>query len=191
MSSNLIAHRRIVVVGTSGAGKTTFARRLATSLAYPHIELDVYHWGPNWTVRDDFVERVSQVTRADAWVLDGNYGEVRDIVWPRATAIVWLDFSFRVVFSRALCRTLRRIVTRQVVPGGRETWRALVAPDGIPRWVLKTYFERRREYPVLFASPEFRHLQIFKPRSPQQAAMLLASAGCGSFRESPRRCHRP
>lgn len=180
MSSTLRAHRRIVVVGTSGAGKTTFARALAASLAYPHIELDVCHWGPNWTVRVDFVERVNRAIQADAWVLDGNYAAVRDIVWARATAIVWLDFSFRVVFSRALCRTLRRIVTREVVPGGRETWRALFARDGIPRWVLRTYGQRRREYPALFASPEFGHLQVFEPRSPEQAAILLASAGSGS-----------
>ncbi len=53
---------------------------LATSLAYPHIELDVCHWGPNWTVRVDFVERVNRAIQADAWVLDENYTAVRDIV---------------------------------------------------------------------------------------------------------------
>lgn len=176
MSSPLRDHRRIVVVGTSGAGKTTFARALAASRAYPHIELDVCHWGPNWTVRVDFVERVDRAIQAGAWVLDGNYPAVRGIVWARATAIVWLDFSFPVVFGRALSRTLRRIVTREIVSGGRETWRTLVARDGTPRWVLRTYGQRRRECPALFASPEFRHLEIFQLSSPARAAILLASA---------------
>lgn len=47
-------------------------------------------------------------------------------MWARATALVWLDFSFPIVFSWALGGTLRRILTQEVVPGGRETWRALV-----------------------------------------------------------------
>jgi adenylate kinase family enzyme len=170
-------HPRIVVVGTSGAGKTTFARALATSLAYPHVELDVCHWGPNWTVRPDFVERVDRAIQADTWVLDGNYSAVRDLVWARASAIVWLNFSFPVVFGRALLRSLRRIVTRELVFGSRETWSRLFAADGIPRWVLQTYRRRRQEYPALFASPEFRHLEIFELRSPEQAAALLESVG--------------
>ena len=40
---------RVVVIGTSCAGKTTFARALARILTFPHIELDALHWLPNWT----------------------------------------------------------------------------------------------------------------------------------------------
>lgn len=51
---NDAAPRRIAVVGASGSGKTTFARRLAERLGIPHIELDAIHWGPDWTpARDD------------------------------------------------------------------------------------------------------------------------------------------
>ena len=39
---------RIVVVGTSGAGKTTLARRIAALLMLPHIELDAINWQPGW-----------------------------------------------------------------------------------------------------------------------------------------------
>ncbi len=40
--------RRIAVVGTSGAGKTTFSARLAVLLDCPHIELDAFQHRPNW-----------------------------------------------------------------------------------------------------------------------------------------------
>jgi hypothetical protein len=39
---------RIVVVGTSGAGKTTMAKSLAGKLDLPCIELDRLRWEPNW-----------------------------------------------------------------------------------------------------------------------------------------------
>jgi len=40
--------RRVVVVGTSGSGKTTIARRLAALLGVRHIELDSLHWERGW-----------------------------------------------------------------------------------------------------------------------------------------------
>ena len=60
----------------------------------PHIELDALHWGPNWkeAPTDVFRERVRLALQGDAWVIDGNYGKVRDIIWSRAEAIVWLDY---------------------------------------------------------------------------------------------------
>ena len=40
--------KRISVVGSSGSGKTTVARRIAEALDAPHVELDELHWGPDW-----------------------------------------------------------------------------------------------------------------------------------------------
>jgi adenylate kinase family enzyme len=74
--------QRIVVVGTTGSGKTTLAGQLSERLGSPHIELDELNWGPNWTMRPDDVFRKSadEATSRDRWVLDGNYGRTRDIV---------------------------------------------------------------------------------------------------------------
>jgi hypothetical protein len=80
--------------------------------------LDTSHWGPDWTIRTVFEQRVAQAIEGEAWVLDGNYQSVRNSVWVRATAIVWLNFSFPVVFSRAMSRTLRRIVGGSGGAGG-------------------------------------------------------------------------
>jgi adenylate kinase family enzyme len=43
--------QRIVVVGTTGSGKTTMAGQLAGRLGYPHVEQDALNWGPDWTMR--------------------------------------------------------------------------------------------------------------------------------------------
>lgn len=66
---------RVSVVGSSGSGKSTVARRLADILGVPYIELDAIHWRPGWVEEepDVFVDRVREATRGDAWVIDGNY----------------------------------------------------------------------------------------------------------------------
>lgn len=47
---------KINVVGTSGVGKSTLARRLAQELSLPYIEMDVLYWLPEWqgTPDDEF-----------------------------------------------------------------------------------------------------------------------------------------
>ncbi|HEX5094106.1 MAG TPA: toxin [Burkholderiales bacterium] len=169
---------RVVVVGTSGAGKTTLARRLAEILGSEHVELDSLHWGPGWTPRPEFVATVRAAAERPRWVIDGNYAAVRDILWRRSTALVWLDFSLTRVLARALRRTARRIVTRErLYAGNRESVRsALLAKDGIPWWVIRTHGRRRREFPELLERPEYRHLAVIRLESPAAAGTFLAAA---------------
>ena len=87
---------RVVVIGTSCAGKTRFARSLADVLSCPHVELDALHWLPNWVERPsvEFRALTAQALSQDCWVTDGNYGAVRDLVWSRATTVIWLNYTF-------------------------------------------------------------------------------------------------
>ena len=85
--------QRIALVGVTGTGKTVLADALAQRLNIPHLELDAWYWGPNWTVRPtaEFRAAVDQATVEPCWIADGSHSEVRDILWPRATTLVWLD----------------------------------------------------------------------------------------------------
>ncbi len=107
-------------------GKTDFAKRLATRLGSPHIELDAMYWRSNWesSPPEEFREAVTMALRPYRWIVDGNYSQIQDVVWPRATAVVWLNYAFPLVFSRALRRTVRRIARREeLFSGNRETFR--------------------------------------------------------------------
>lgn len=162
--------QRICVVGTSGSGKTTLAKQLSQRLAIPHVELDMLHWEPNWLeVSDDVMrERVSQALSGETWVVDGNYSQVRDIVWGRADTVVWLDYPFWVVMKQIVWRTLHRVMTQQeVCNGNRETWKKALSGDSIILWALKTYHKKRKDYPILFQKLEYAHLQVIHLRSPQ------------------------
>ena len=172
-------NRRIVVIGTSGSGKTTTARQLAQRLGRPHVELDALHWEPNWTEAplDVFRARVIEALKDDAWVVDGNYSKVRDIVWSRADTVVWLDYSLPVILWRLVWRTLRRSLLREELwSGNRESLRmSLFSRESIVLWALQTYRRRRREYPVLLARPEYAHLTVLHLRSPRAARDWLSS----------------
>ena len=171
--------RRVVVVGTTGSGKTVLARRLAGRLGLPHVELDALHWDPDWTKAPSavFRERTARALSGDGWVVDGNYGKVRDLVWPRADTVVWLDFPLSLILWRLVRRTFRRALTREELWGGnRERLRAhFLTRDSLFLWALKTYRRRRRDYPLLFKQPEHAHLAVVHLRSPRAVKDWLAS----------------
>lgn len=176
--------RRFVVVGTSGSGKTTFARQLAAARGITHIELDALHWEPNWVEAADdvFLERVDQATGPPAWVVDGNYSKARPFVWQRADAVCWLDFDFHLVMWRLFSRTVRRAFSQEELwKGNRESWRmSFMTRDSVLLWGLTTYHLRRREYQELLRSPESARLRVFHLKNPAQAQQFLRDAAAAS-----------
>ena len=130
----------------------------------------------------EFRDLVGQAASGERWVIDGNYGRVRDLIWGRATHVIWLNYSFPVVFYRAVRRTFLRVITHEELFGGnRETLRqAIFDRDAIPWWVIRTYGRRRREYPRLFSQPSYQHLRIIELRSPSRTDAWLRSISTGS-----------
>ena len=169
--------QRIVVVGTTCAGKTTLAQNLAQRLRLPHIELDALHWGPNWTPapRETFRQAVAEALHGATWVTDGNYSKVQDIVWSRADTVIWLDYPFPVIFGRLIKRTFRRVVTRETLwNGNRESWRGvLLSRDSLLLWAVKTHNKRRRRFLRNFDDPAYAHLAVTRLRLPGKTRRWL------------------
>lgn len=170
---------RVSVVGSSGSGKSTFARELARRLGVPHLELDSIYHQANWTPLpdDDFRAQVAAMAARDAWVIDGNYAVVRPLVLDRATDVAWLDYSRFVVMSRVIRRSLSRsFVRRELWNGNKESIRNWVDPGHPIRWAWSNFDRKRVEYEARFSSPECAHLRVARLRSPHDADAWLANA---------------
>jgi adenylate kinase family enzyme len=169
--------KRIIIVGCSCSGKTTLAGNISEILDIPHFELDVLHWGPNWTTRKEFEEDVAKAVKNPSWVFDGNYRKARNIIWDNADTIIWVNYSFPLVFWRALKRTLPRVFLKKTTyAGNRETIQTtFFSSDSILWWVIKTHNKRLKEYSKLLLENQFPNIKIIEFRHPKQAEKFLSN----------------
>lgn len=171
---------RVNVVGVSGSGKSTFARRLASLLDTTYVEMDSLHWDPNWTEvsKEELLARVDSALEADRWVLDGNYSRTRPIKWARATCVVWLDYSLSVALTRVVLRTIRRVFTREELwAGNRESLRMMFSRSSIVLWTLQTHASKRRDLTAAMEDPRWSHIRFIRLRTPNEAEQFLQALG--------------
>jgi adenylate kinase family enzyme len=179
-TSTLRGCRRILILGRTGSGKTTLARELASAIGVPHVELDALYFGPDFSTAPLSVlrERTGAAIVGDRWVTDGNKGAVRDLVWPRADTVIWLDYPFAV----SLWRLGKRAVWRASALKAQAAEKSGKA--GLPRQLLsaatgvltalRSHKGQRREYPKLFAEQQNQHLAVVRLRSPRATRHWLA-----------------
>ncbi len=174
-------YRRIAVIGCSGSGKSTMAKALELR-GRARLELDALHHGPDWEQRptDEVRERVSTfLATHDQWVIDGNYAPLRDLIWPAADTIVWLDPPRHRVLRQITWRTLRRTLTREELwNGNREPFSNLTSWDperSIIAWSMTTMNRYRAEYFALMARGEPAGARWIRVRSRAEADAFLAS----------------
>jgi adenylate kinase family enzyme len=177
--------QRVSVIGTSGAGKSTFGRALGLALGVAFLELDsVFHqadWVPLGT--EEFLRRVGAVVADERWVIDGNYSAVRPIVWARADTVVWLDLPKRTVMRRIIWRSFRRVAGRvELWNGNRERWRNLFAWDpeeSVISWAWHKHGEHRSRFAAAMTDPANRHLRFVRLTSPAAVRGFLRTASGG------------
>jgi adenylate kinase family enzyme len=176
---------RVVVVGTTCCGKTTFARRLAKALGAPHVQLDALYWLPDWTPRQEseFQSLIRDALAGDRWVIDGNYTRLQDLIFNRATTLIWLNYSFPRVVFRGLKRTTNRVLTGEAVyAGNRESFRrAFLSKDSILLWLITTHHRRCRRYRLIFSGFTHRNLEKLEFRSPGESERYLCSIENGDL----------
>ncbi len=88
--------KKIVIVGVSASGKSTFSRKLAGALSLPLIPMDAIMWKPGWNYIGDeaTVEKLKEVSSGSEWIIEGYISTTaRTFLFERADTIIYLDYS--------------------------------------------------------------------------------------------------
>jgi adenylate kinase family enzyme len=167
--------RRVLVIGSGGSGKSTFAVALGECLRLPVIHLDAHFWHAGWveTPKAEWRERVAELLTREEWVMDGNYGGTMSQRLAGCDSVIFLDLPSIV----CLWRVIRRIVRYagrsrpDLAPGCPEqlSWTFL--------WWVWTYRWRSRAVVLqrLRELPATTRVEIL--RSPREVEVFLKASG--------------
>lgn len=173
--------RRIIVVGTSGSGKTHVAKAIAARLGIKYICNDALIWRADWQLvpKPERLPGFDAATDCDAWVIDGNVGAYTSpenaILLERADTIVWLDLPRRTVWRQVIVRTTKRVLFREELwHGNRETFRtSFLSRDSIILWSIQTFSKCRSRYQEMFTDDRWAHLQRIRLANSRQVRTWL------------------
>jgi adenylate kinase family enzyme len=160
---HLLAARRVLVLGSSGSGKTTFTRQLGPLLNLEPIHLDACFWQPGWvsTPQDEWREKVAVLVERESWIMDGTYESTLDLRIPAADCVIVLERS------RLVC--LWRVLKRKVTLDDRRR------PDAPSGQKLDAAFLRYIwRYPQVTQSLVFERIRQY---GPHKALIVLRGAG--------------
>lgn len=188
-----MACERVVVIGNTCAGKSTFASEIASALGLRLVELDALFWKPNWQKCEpaEFRAKIAEATQGTGWVVAGNYSKSRELTWRRADYIVWLDIGLLRVLRRVVQRSYGRWRTQELLWGtNRENFAShlkLWNPDeSLLSWAVRSHYTRRREYAAHMNDERWSQAQFHRFRSNEEARAWLSTLSRSGNPESQR-----
>lgn len=105
----MFEYKKVIVIGCSGAGKSTFARKLAEITNLPLHYLDMLYWNADAThcTREVFVQRQKRIIEDAEWILDGNFRNTLELRVKHAQCIFFFDLPAAVCKKGVLQRSNR------------------------------------------------------------------------------------
>jgi len=110
--------KRILVIGSGGAGKSTVSEELHKILHFPIIRLDEQYWKSGWVrpEHDEWEKKIKDLIQKDEWIMDGNYQPTLELRLSRADAIIFMDTPRLICLFRLIKRRFTKPKT-EIAPG--------------------------------------------------------------------------
>ena len=98
--------QKVIIIGSPGAGKSTFARKLRDKTGLPLYYLDkIWHKPDKTTVsKEEFDARLSAILATECWIIDGNYG--RTLEMRMQACVISIVFFLRIDLVFVYLQTL-------------------------------------------------------------------------------------
>lgn len=149
--------KRVLIIGCPGAGKSTFARKLAAKTGLPLIYLDmIWHRSDRTTVsREEFDESLERILKSDNWIIDGNY--IRTL--PQRLAACDTVFYFDLPTDKCLDGAIERLGKPRV----DMPWYDDTLDDEFRQWILDFKSEQAPVIEILLSAFKGR-VVVFESR---------------------------
>jgi adenylate kinase family enzyme len=114
--------KKIAVIGSGGAGKSTFSLLLGKQLNLPVYHLDKLYWQPRWikTPNEEWEKTLINLCKNECWIIDGNYKSTLDTRLDACDMVIFLDVNRYICIYRAIKRTLTSKHRRDMAEGCEE-----------------------------------------------------------------------
>jgi adenylate kinase family enzyme len=173
--------RRVLILGCSGAGKSTFARQLGAMTGLPVVHLDQLYWQPGWVEpdRERWFSALRLALQCDAWILDGHFGSSISMRLEAADTVILFDFPATICIRRVLTRVLQSL-------GKTRPDMAVGCPERFDLKFLNFIWTfRKQRLPHVMKKLEGFRGELIILRKPSEVRDLLGRMQSASASESP------
>lgn len=182
--------QRVMIIGGSGSGKSTVARKLGDITGLPVVHIDKIHWLPGWVERPEAerYELIRDIVATEQWIFDGNYSSTFELRTARADTIIFLDIST----ARRVARVLWRTVTSYGRTRPDMTQDCPERLDSnfvnfIVKWVARYHSRGARARAIALVEESRSKLTVHHLKSPRDVRRFLANIATALRTASPRK----
>ena len=152
--------KKIIVIGSTGAGKSFFSQKLKDVTNFPLYHLDMLYHNPDGThiSRDELKEKLREIFKKDNWIIDGNYQKTLEMRLEECDTVFLLDFPTEVCLEGAYARVGKK---REDMP-----WVEEKLDETFKQRIIDFANEKLPEiYELLNKYKDNRNVIIFKSRA--------------------------